>query len=82
MDPAPPSVLESGLGKSKPAPSLQSVSTLREQLLDTSLPLFSRYRAMFALRNIGTPDAVDALAEGFHDESALFKWVFVTCSVP
>lgn len=30
---------------------------------------------MFALRNIGTPTAVDALASGFSDESALFKYV-------
>jgi len=28
---------------------------------------------MFALRNIGTPAAVDALAAGFSDDSALFK---------
>jgi deoxyhypusine monooxygenase len=31
---------------------------------------------MFALRNIGTPAAVDALASGFSDDSALFKYVF------
>jgi hypothetical protein len=30
---------------------------------------------MFALRNIGTDDAVDALAAGFVDDSALFKYV-------
>ena len=30
---------------------------------------------MFALRNIGTPAAVDALAAGFLDDSALFKYV-------
>jgi deoxyhypusine monooxygenase len=35
--------------------------------------LFERYRAMFALRNIGSPAAVDALAAGFSDESTLFK---------
>ncbi|KAE9383820.1 hypothetical protein BT96DRAFT_1008742 [Gymnopus androsaceus JB14] len=28
---------------------------------------------MFALRNIGSPAAVDALAAGFSDDSALFK---------
>jgi deoxyhypusine monooxygenase len=28
---------------------------------------------MFALRNIGTPAAVDALASGFSDSSALFR---------
>jgi deoxyhypusine monooxygenase len=33
---------------------------------------------MFALRNIGTPDAVHALASGFIDDSALFKYAFLT----
>lgn len=37
---------------------------------------------MFALRNIGTPDAVDALASGFSDDSPLFKYVPPTsCTV-
>ena len=43
--------------------------------MEKNLPLFERYRAMFALRNIGTPAAVDALATGFSDDSALFKSV-------
>ena len=30
---------------------------------------------MFALRNVGTPAAVDALASGFTDDSELFKCV-------
>jgi deoxyhypusine monooxygenase len=34
---------------------------------------------MFALRNIGTPAAVDALAAGFSDDSALFKYVSRSC---
>jgi len=50
-----------------------SVEELRPKLLDTQLPLFERYRAMFALRNIGSPAAVDALAAGFSDDNALFK---------
>ncbi|KAL0961329.1 hypothetical protein HGRIS_006286 [Hohenbuehelia grisea] len=73
VDPAPAT---SGLLKGKPQPtdaSPESISTLRANLLDTQLPLFERYRAMFALRNIGTPAAVDALADGFVDDSALFK---------
>ncbi|KAI0795368.1 ARM repeat-containing protein [Irpex lacteus] len=73
IDPAPPT---SGLLANKPAPitiSTKSISDLRAKLLDTKLPLFERYRAMFALRNIGTEEAVDALAAGFTDDSALFK---------
>ena len=75
IDPAPPT---SGLLKAKPAPqalSRDSVESLRVSLTDPALPLFERYRAMFALRNIGTDEAVDALASGFTDDSALFKFV-------
>ncbi|KAM5538723.1 hypothetical protein V8D89_007752 [Ganoderma adspersum] len=73
IDPAPPS---SGLLAGKAAPddaSEENIVKLRNTLNDTNLPLFDRYRAMFALRNIGTPAAVDALASGFADDSALFK---------
>lgn len=37
---------------------------LREALLDEARPLFERYRAMFALRNVGGEEAALALAEG------------------
>ncbi|KAG5735375.1 Deoxyhypusine hydroxylase [Termitomyces sp. T112] len=73
IDPAPAT---SGLlsGKLRPEDvSSSSITHLQSNLLDAKLPLFERYRAMFALRNIGTPDAVDALASGFTDSSALFK---------
>jgi deoxyhypusine monooxygenase len=74
VDPAPPtsSLLR---GPASAVPTTQSVSELKAQLLDTSLPLFVRYRAMFALRNIGSDEAVDALSSGFDDDSALFKCV-------
>ncbi|KZT64906.1 ARM repeat-containing protein [Daedalea quercina L-15889] len=73
IDPAPPS---SKLLSGKAAPedtSDEVIAKLQDTLLDTSRSLFERYRAMFALRNIGTPAAVDALAAGFVDDSALFK---------
>lgn len=48
--------------------------------MDTKLPLFMRYRAMFSLRDMASPPdiptaipAVEALAKGFDDESALFR---------
>ncbi|XP_056319726.1 deoxyhypusine hydroxylase [Danio aesculapii] len=58
-----------------PAPPAQrkSVPELRTQLLDESLPLFDRYRAMFALRNLGTEEAVLALGDGLQCSSALFR---------
>ncbi|CAH1783772.1 unnamed protein product [Owenia fusiformis] len=60
VDPAPPSV-ENDINK------------LREILLDEKLSLFERYRAMFALRNIGSSDAVLALADGLKCSSALYR---------
>jgi len=48
-------------------PELQSI------MLDTSKPLFERYRAIFALRNIGSSEAIQALSLGLKDESALFR---------
>ncbi|KAK4103753.1 ARM repeat-containing protein [Parathielavia hyrcaniae] len=71
VDPAPPMPQEQG-GK--------TVEELGKALLDTSLPLFKRYRAMFALRDLASPPdlptavpAVLALAKGFADPSALFR---------
>ncbi|KAF9873201.1 deoxyhypusine hydroxylase [Colletotrichum karsti] len=67
-----------------PAPPMEesqsTVPELEKTLMDTSLPLFLRYRAMFALRDLASPPdlptavpAVHALAKGFADSSALFR---------
>ncbi|KAM6494243.1 Armadillo-type fold [Amanita muscaria] len=73
VDPAPAtSSLLRGAAKPEDG-SPSNVAALQHQLMDKSLHLFERYRAMFALRNIGTPAAVTALASGFSDDSALFK---------
>ncbi|KAJ3274381.1 hypothetical protein HDV01_002985 [Terramyces sp. JEL0728] len=58
-----------------PAPALDNndIAELESILLDTSLPLFYRYRAMFSLRNINSPESVAILAKGFYDNSALFR---------
>eukprot|EP01121_Diplochlamys_sp_Union-15-3_P000111 TRINITY_DN1009_c0_g1_i4.p1 TRINITY_DN1009_c0_g1~~TRINITY_DN1009_c0_g1_i4.p1 ORF type:complete len:302 (+),score=48.34 TRINITY_DN1009_c0_g1_i4:55-906(+) len=61
VDPAPPSEKE------------KSVKSLLEKLLNNDLTIFERYRALFALRNIGTEEAVLAIVEGFKDKSALFR---------
>jgi len=62
----------SSVDPAPPAPQ-KSVPELRTQLLDESLPLFERYRAMFALRNMGTEEAVLALGDGLQCSSALFR---------
>ena len=71
VDPAPPLPLTA---------DLYSIPELQERLLNTSVPLFDRYRAMFALRDLASPPdlttavpAVKALATGFSDSSALFR---------
>ncbi|XP_007896883.1 deoxyhypusine hydroxylase [Callorhinchus milii] len=58
-----------------PAPPAQEkdIKKLRDILLDESVPLFDRYRAIFALRNIGSEEAVLALGEGLQCGSALFR---------
>lgn len=62
-DPAPPLSLEKDF----------TVEQLQNLLNDQKKPLFDRYRAMFRLRDIGTNEAISALASGFNDPSALFK---------
>ncbi|OJK00760.1 hypothetical protein ASPACDRAFT_77667 [Aspergillus aculeatus ATCC 16872] len=71
IDPAPPLPM---------AAEQPSIPELEKTLLDTKLPLFQRYRAMFALRDLASPpdlptavEAVDALAKGLKDPSALFR---------
>lgn len=71
IDPAPP------LSQLASQPSIDD---LRDVLLDPTLPLFKRYRAMFALRDLSSPPdlptavpAIQALASGFKDPSALFR---------
>lgn len=58
-----------------PAPAAKQKDTaeLRKNLLDENLPLFERYRAMFALRNKSDDASVKALADGLKCSSALFR---------
>ncbi|KAA8911197.1 hypothetical protein TRICI_003919 [Trichomonascus ciferrii] len=63
IDPAPP----------LPTADNDKVDRLQTMLNDQSETLFNRYRAMFRLRDIGTTEAVLALASGFKDPSSLFR---------
>lgn len=58
-----------------PAPSLNEgdVDEWKREMMDSSKPLFLRYRALFALRNHGGEEAVRGIVCGFQDSSALFK---------
>ncbi|KAI8969294.1 armadillo-type protein [Mycotypha africana] len=61
VDPAPPTT------------ETKSVKELEAILVNPEYKLFKRYRAMFALREIGTTEAVLALAKGLKDQSGLFR---------
>lgn len=56
-----------------PALATNDLQELKRILLDTKLELFERYKAIFALRNLNTTEAVEILALGFEDDSALFR---------
>lgn len=58
-----------------PAPACTSgdMQQWSSDLLDPTLPLFERYRALFALRDRGGEEAVVHLARGLNHSSALFK---------
>ncbi|KAI5186496.1 deoxyhypusine monooxygenase [Nematocida homosporus] len=62
---------ESLYGSFDPALPLaeESIPRLAEIYLDTSLPLYERYAAMFKLRDIGTEETVEILAQGFDSEN-------------
>lgn len=60
VDPAPPS-LEN------------NTDVLLDTLIDENISLFERYRAMFALRNKGDSESIEALAKGFKSSNALFR---------
>ncbi|TKX21546.1 deoxyhypusine hydroxylase [Elsinoe australis] len=74
IDPAPPTAMLDGRATDS------SIEELERVLLDAKRSLFERYRAMFALRDLASPPdlktavpAVEALAKGFGDKSALFR---------
>ena len=81
IDPAPATVNVPGTQHAhQNVYTLENVPKFRETLLNRSLTLFERYRAMFALRNTvqqggreAQVPAVKALADGLEDDSALFK---------
>tara|TARA_B100000131_G_scaffold75439_1_gene71901 strand:+ start:2524 stop:3003 length:480 start_codon:yes stop_codon:yes gene_type:complete len=68
-----PEVSEFGSVDPAPASEEDKVGALRKTLCDEDERMFQRMRALFALRNIGGKDSVDALADAFGSSSALLK---------
>jgi deoxyhypusine monooxygenase len=75
VDPAPPSdVLLARAEEAASALRVESEAALEKVLMDGERSLFDRYAAMFALRNLGTPAAIEALERGLLEpSSALFR---------
>ena len=68
-----PDVSEFGSVDPAPASDGLVLGKLRASLCDEDERKFHRMRALFALRNIGGKDSVDALAAAFDSSSALLK---------
>ncbi|KAI8323055.1 ARM repeat-containing protein [Martensiomyces pterosporus] len=74
-DPKPKSTVYDSIDPAPATTAVKSVAELKTILCDGEASLWKRYRAMFALRDIGTDEAVLALAEGLETDktSALFR---------
>ena len=70
VDPAPPLLEGDPLISEEEGLTVKNCGKL---LVDKNISLFQRYQAMFALRDKGCDEAVDAILAGFSAESALFK---------
>jgi hypothetical protein len=44
---------------------LASVPEIKKIIVDQKIPLKDRFRCIFALKNIGGKEAIDALSDGF-----------------
>ena len=73
MDGERPEVSEFGSVDPAPASDGNIFSNLRNTICDEDEKMFQRMRALFALRNIGGEESVDALAAAFGSASALLK---------
>ena len=73
LDEERPEVSEFGSVDPAPASEGNTVSNLRNTICDEDEKMFQRMRALFALRNIGGEESVDALAAAFGSASALLK---------
>lgn len=57
----------------------EKIEEIGNLLNDTNRPLKERFRALFTLKNLGGPTAIDAIAKCFADDSALLKHELAYC---
>lgn len=55
------------------------LSAIGSVLKDTKRPLKERFRALFTLKNLGGPEAIENISQCFSDESALLKHELAYC---
>jgi len=68
-----PEVSEFGSVDPAPPSRQKSVKKLNSILTDENEKMFERMRAVFALRNNGSIESIEALSNGFNSNSALLK---------
>jgi len=73
MEDTKPEISEFGSVDPAPASQAIGIEQLRKTLCDEEQRMFLRMRALFALRNIGGKESVEALAAAFSSSSALLK---------
>jgi deoxyhypusine monooxygenase len=73
MEDTKPEISEFGSVDPAPASQTTEIGQLGKTLCDEEQRMFLRMRALFALRNIGGKESVEALAAAFGSSSALLK---------
>ncbi|CAF0962345.1 unnamed protein product [Brachionus calyciflorus] len=58
---------------------VEKLNKLGDMLIDQSVPMKARYRALFTLKNLGGKDAILNISKGFKDPSALLKHECAYC---
>lgn len=61
------------------ATTIEQLDRLGDMLVNQSVPMKARYRALFTLKNIGGSDAIRNICKGFSDPSALLKHECAYC---
>ena len=59
--------------------NLEQLDKLGDSLVDQSVPMKARNRALFTLKNLGGKDAIRNISKGFKDPSALLKHECAYC---
>lgn len=59
--------------------NVEQMNKLGDLLVNQSVPMKARYRALFTLKNLGGEDAVRNICKGFADPSALLKHECAYC---